>query len=735
MNTTYLIVMSLGIISIAVSLILIMETAKERPSKEQTRFMLLICFVMLTCLAGFLEVASQTTEAALIAVKFGYVGRIFSVLLLPRFIMEYSHFHFSRYWRKAVWVVNGIILGLIFTCERHSLYYTSFYLDTEGNFPCFRNERGIFFYLLNVETYLIFIYLICFLIGKVVKVKAHQEKSKYRGMLFGLIVTAIGIIVGQFGMCGRYDPLPFSLMTACLIFLIVIKKYHMFDISQNAKECVLDNAKMAVMILNREKEVLYTNRVFNSLGIQEIMDEQVKSDDCFEQQQRELHVKDRYLDIRNTGLHHEDGTLEGYLLQIRDVTEQKNNLFEMARLKKEAESANLSKSSFLANMSHEIRTPIHAVNGMNEMILRETTEPAIREYAGHMKAAGKELLSLVNDILDFSKIESGKMMIIGEKYSVNDMLLSFLDEAKELLLQASGEKDRKYFYIKKEIPSVLYGDKGKVKQIFIGIVKNAISLGHYKNCTFEINFEMLKDEKTEHETKRPMVYLEFMVHHKQNTTDPAIRERIFSTSDSEEIKNRDIENGRLSFALVDILIRELGGKRESVCLKDGGEDFIFYIPQEIVDEKYISNIEEMVAKSGKKKKDGILLAPTAKVLVVDDNQVNLKVVKGLLKRTKMEVQTATSGRQCLAMTRKEEYDLIFMDHMMPEMDGIETLEALKKDPDNRNREKPIIILTANMEAGAKEMYCEKGFTDYLMKPVEVEALENMLRYYLPEEKL
>jgi len=386
--------------------------------------------------------------------------------------------------------------------------------------------------------------------------------------------------------------------------------------------------------------------------------------------------------------------------------------------KQRAVFASESKAKFLANMSHEIRTPINVVIGMNEMILRENKDKTIDEYAHNIKNASKMLLGLINDVLDFSKIEAGKLEIVESDYStatlINDVMLGADVRAKQKQLHVVK-------HIDDTLPSILCGDELRIKQVLNNILSNAVKYTEKGSVTFSAD-SVYKEDK---------FFLRFAI----KDTGIGIRkedmDKLFGSFERLELsKNRYIQGTGLGLNIAKQLVASMGGTIEVQSEHGAGSCFTVEIPQQIVDDTPMSKkkpAEDTKAVAVEKKR---LYAPDAKVLVVDDNKMNLKVIQALMKNTGIQLDMANSGDECLQMTKDKKYDLILMDHMMPEPDGIQTLHMLREDKDNVNCDTKVIVLTANAIEGMREQYLDEGFEDYLSKPIEVLRLEEMLEKYI-----
>ncbi len=395
---------------------------------------------------------------------------------------------------------------------------------------------------------------------------------------------------------------------------------------------------------------------------------------------------------------------------------------ESLRIAETERLANQAKSRFLAQMSHEIRTPINAVLGMNEMILHKANDGEILDYSSNIKKAGKNLLVLVNGILDFSKIEDGKMELLPVKYKMNDMIenlrISVEQRAKEKGLEFVINAD-------KNLPSELYGDDLRISQVVINLLTNAVKYTKKGTVTLDIKSESRIDDK---------ITLFIQV----SDTGIGIREedlpRLFTSFERlDENKNRTIEGSGLGLSITTKLLEMMDSKLEVKSTYGVGSKFYFCLAQTIVDDTPIEKTATTSKKSLDTDETSESIYPDAKILVVDDNEMNLKVIRNLLGLFRITPDLEASGAGAISRMKENEYDIVFMDHMMPEMDGIETIKKLREQnliPDHT----VMIALTANAIVGARDIYMEATFDDYLTKPIELEKLCDVFDKYLPEDK-
>lgn len=413
-------------------------------------------------------------------------------------------------------------------------------------------------------------------------------------------------------------------------------------------------------------------------------------------------------------------------------SEIKSTLRELSRIiathivKQKADNASRAKSDFLSNMSHEIRTPMNAICGMTELILSTPLSEEAKDYASTIKASASNLLGIINDILDFSKIESGKMEVIPDTYQ----FASMMHEIISIITVRLNDKNVSLMTeFDKEIPAGLVGDEMRIRQILINLLNNAAKFTEEGSITLSARWEKTSIDHGN-------------IHFAVKDTGIGIKSddlaKLFSAfTRVDQKRNRKTEGTGLGLSISKKLVDIMEGQLNVESVYGEGSTFSFWIPQEVSDptpsnfdgkRSVQQNIENTVLKAK-------FTAPDAKILIVDDNFVNLRVASGLMNQYKMQITTATSGPDSIALIDEgKEFDIIFMDHMMPGMDGVETVHRIREKHTPFTDSVPIIALTANAIKGVEKMFLENGFNGYLSKPIEVPKLHTVLKQYIPESK-
>ena len=415
--------------------------------------------------------------------------------------------------------------------------------------------------------------------------------------------------------------------------------------------------------------------------------------------------------------------LIGSLMLLVVIAWNKQLQVRLKQKAEEAETAANSKSAFLANISHEIRTPLNAILGMNELVLRESRQPHIKEYAMYIKNSGKSLLTIISDILDLSKIESGKVYLVNENYSLSSLVEDVERSIQKRIMEKGLELK---IYIEPELHENLKGDEVRIKQIIMNLLTNAVKYTEKGEVRLYITGNVVDNKQS----------LTIEVSDTGIGMRSEDMDKLFTNFERLDLKrNRSVEGTGLGLPITKNLLVAMGGDITVSSVYGEGSTFTATVGQEIVNEEQIGDYRKKYKEKlhHEVRYQESFHAEDARILVVDDNEVNLKIVVGLAKNTKLQIDTALSAAEGLKLIRQHSYQLLLIDHMMPEMDGIEMLQHVKTMDGGIYKDILAVAITANALSGAKQTYLDAGFCGYLSKPIDPERFEQIIKDNLPQE--
>ncbi|MGN0347504.1 MAG: histidine kinase N-terminal 7TM domain-containing protein [Lachnospiraceae bacterium] len=711
-------------ISIAILLVEIIIVMTKKPSKLQSYLLIIFIATLINNVGYLLELQSTTKETAIIAVKLIYVGKPFIIATVLLFVLEFYKIHAPLPIKYALYLFHSFITFLVLTCEHQNLFYSSIDYTQEGLFPHLVLGHGwiYFLHLGLVSSYL----LTCF-VTFVSKYKSLRTKdARYCAVLLNFIIflSFAALILFLTGVTKGYDATTVSYLIGTILLMVCLFRYNMLDTVTVTKDVIVDEIAQGIVAFDFGGTLVYRNHQFLSLfpedknsaqeDIIPILAKYCRAEELLNENEQYYDVSKR--DIRVNDIDY------GYMYILNNVTERVKHDIELEHQMLIAEHANRAKSDFLARMSHEIRTPINSIMGMDEMILRKTRNAEVNKYALDIRNAANTLLSIINDILDSSKIESGKMEIIPVNYEIRDVLK---DVYNMIIIKAQQKDLDVIFDISPYIPSVYYGDDVRIRQIIINLMTNAVKYTNEGKVEFQVTAEVDED----------CAILHFVVKDTGIGIKKEDMSKLFADFERiEEKSNRYIEGTGLGISICTHLLNMMGSELLVESEYGEGSVFHFYLNQTIVDRAPLGNFENHIREVGEHQ-DVVqhYSAPTAKILVVDDNHVNRNVIRNFIEDSQIQMDEAEDGAMAIDKLRTTKYDVVYMDHMMPVMDGIEALHHIREE--HLCDDTPIVMLSANAVTGAKEMYLSEGFADYLSKPILAGKLDELMIKYIPSEKL
>ena len=717
---------------VLVCFVMILLVWMAKPTVQQKILLVGTICTFLDMTGYFLELQSVSEEAARLSIKVEYIGTTMGLLSFLYFSCLYSTHLGDWHVRliKRFYAVNHLfILVVVFTIDSNTIFYRKVERVVRNGYYLWSIDPGPVYYWWFITTM-----VLGFLITFIVLQSALEHRGEKRPELFLLCLASLLPICLWFlrmaGVFGYYDPYPMSMMITECFLVFIMYKYRLFDTVKTAKDRVIDNIREGILVTDHNGEVIYLNREISRIFPEvdwknrRMVEERVFR---FLEDHRDgfMTLKNQYYQWKSGEILDDNRRRAGVLYRISDITEGHLYTRQLISLKEEAERANAAKSIFLAHMSHEIRTPINAVLGMNEMILRESCSDTIKDYARNIQNAGKILLSIINDILDLSKIESGQMEIVEKDYHLGKMLIDI-----ENMVTMRAEENSLALHIQANpmLPEALHGDEQRIKQCIINFLTNSLKYTREGQVTLQVDFTD-KDKDT--------IDLRITV------TDTGIgieEDKLAILFEPfvrlDRSKNEHIEGTGLGLSITKKLIDRMEGRLSVESVYGRGSVFSFTLPQKVAGPDLLGDYKEKLRRVAERKSAREeFTAPGARILAVDDNRVNITVARGLLRRLKVQFDSATSGQECLDKFAKNDYDIILLDHMMPVMDGVQTLHRMQETERFRQNAPAVIAMTANAVIGAREKYLEEGFTDYLSKPIDHKSLEEMIRAYLPEEMI
>ncbi len=700
----------------------------QKPSRGKVFLIMGMAVAMVQCLGYIMEINATSLGEAMYGVKTEYLGSAYVVYFAIFFVCELCDVKLPALLKRGMFLTQTLVFIAVFTNEYHHLYYRDIAFVEGGLYNHITFTRGPIYWLFML-TIVVGMLGVSYIALYSYRRMGRKRQVQVKAIIFALQIPVISLFLYLFGFTGGYDLMPLAVIVGFSICVVNVLHYNIFGLQEDAKEVVVDTLADSMIVVDKNYYYITANQsakeLFPSLAKKGRMEEFGQEESMIlnllkEGKKKEISMGENRYQVHVTELK-DNWQLNGYLLIFQDITDSYNYIARLEELRISAEEASRAKSAFLANMSHEIRTPMNAILGMNEIMIHNGLSGDNLKYANDIEASGKTLLSIINDILDFAKIESGKMEIIEEAYAMQKILQNVVAMFQVRLMDSPIEFR---VCVDESIPAALLGDQVRVRQILNNILGNAVKFTKKGSITLDVSWER--------KGRRALIIIKVadtgIGIHKEDL------EKIFlSFQQVDTRKNHSVEGTGLGLAITRDILKMMGGNITIESTYGKGSVFQMYFEQEILDDTPMGPIgyEEQNRENSFVK----FRTRDARVLLVDDNKVNLRVAEGLLKPYGLRIDTAESGRECLEKAEKTAYDIIYMDHMMPEMDGVDTLKLLRKSESGRNRQVPVLALTANAVQGIEDFFRKAGFQGYISKPVSGKNLAKSLQDFLPKEKI
>ena len=723
--------LALHIFGVLVAFALLVIVFRKEDTNYKGELILTIACCLVTLVAKSIYIAGGQKETMVVIGKMEYLGKCFGNFCALMFMIRWKNIKIPQWAIHLLLVVNMGFYVMIATVDYHHLYYKDYWLA-----PSKANLNG---YTLEISPAPMYYVYMAFLlaeimttIGIIISSYCSQRSMPNKGKIHFLMVAAmlspmLLLSLRLLGILKGDDPTPLGILLSCIFMSIAVVKYGLFDPVKNAKNYIIDNLKEAVIVTDADHRFLFLNSMADKI-ITSINKEQgyCTDDEIYtfiQGSQDFFDWKDRHYQVEETVLK-DNELIQGYMMTIVDVTKiiEQNHL--MKRLVLQTEDANRAKTNFVSNMSHEIRTPMNSIVGITEILLRSQHSPKEQEYLLNIQSSGRVLLTIINDVLDCSKMEAGKMQLFDEPYDT----CSLFHDLRISMENRIGHSGLELIYdIDQDIPCKLKGDMGRIRQVIINLVNNAIKYTEKGSVRFSVHVRQKNTDKV-------------MLYYEVADTGIGIRKEdqkiLFDAFQRVEMdRNRYVEGTGLGLTISQNLVNMMGGVIEVESEYGKGSRFFFTIEQTIIDPTPVSAVNYNGQKDNVTEKEAecLFIAPEAHILLVDDNELNLVVAKELLKPLRMQIDTAENGLQAVKMVRGSQYDLVLMDHMMPVMDGIEAAKAIRALPEDKYQNLPIIALTANAMVDARKEFLNAGMNGFVAKPIDFTRICNQLKLWLPKD--
>ncbi len=717
------ILLAVQVIGLIVAFGYIVYTVSIKRAGEYTVLTAALSAAFINCFAYTMLLLSGSKDAALAIKPFDIMGSTLALYFLYRCAHEICGIKISKAINCSLLMADLFGIAAISSDKYLHLYYKTVVQIEDADFFSADVTYAAGFYVLLISMTVKTLIIICIAAYGCIK-RVPRVSGRVMRSFFAVILPALAMVVYETRIFGYFNPSSLAVCASCIIITAAVNRERNFDMVNTARDRIIETMDDALIVTDNKMNIVDSNpaaRKFFSV----ISDKNAKKEDVakFTKELFEdgdgavFEINGKCYEKHINRIFNSDGSERGWSALVIDATERKKYVDQLIEMRCKADMANNAKSDFLANMSHEIRTPMNAITGFAELCLQEKNYA----YASDIKAAAKSLISIINDILDISKIEAGKLELVPSVYDTEAMLE---DVVSIVYIQLGNRKNIEFKVdIDKRLPKKMYGDEVRLKQILINLLGNAVKFT--KSGGISLSVKELSRAKED-----------ISIIFKVSDTGIGIKKedmsKLFENFQQVDTrKNREIEGSGLGLPISKTLAAMMNGSITVDSEYGKGSVFTVILTQKISDPSPISNSAARASSS--EESDLIPYAPEARVLVVDDNKVNLNVTARLLFVYGIKAELADSGRKAIEMINSAYYDLVFMDHMMPELDGVDTTKLIRAQGDAYSLGIPIVALTANAVSGAREMFMAAGFNSFISKPIQIALLEKVLVEFLPKQ--
>lgn len=715
-------------------------------SKEKRSFahntLSLLCLGSSIWSFGFSALFMQTDPGiAYLCRAIGMVG-VFIYLITGQIMVCYlsslnSHIKYAL----NGFALTGIIVWIM-TCKRDEVVFFM-----ENDLMSYSFKPGLVSTVYTVYSTIIALSTLLVAIHMVLRSPQKHDKVFGRHLVVAVLCIATGMVFDTVLPLLGKSAFPGSTMTQFIGMLVICNAVKTLDRSDiniyNMSMFIYNSLSMPILVYDDKPEIKIMNdsssiffgeyrEVANikTLPISKLFDVDEEEVFSFEGSVQSISATCRnnqiYCELSISKIHDSYDDLIGYIILVNDLSEQVKAMHRLEEAKEDAETANKTKSTFLANMSHEIRTPMNAIIGLSELVLNMELQDQVREYITDIKTSSKNLLAIINDILDISRLESGKAEVLCSAYYST----SIIRDIRTIINTQAQRKGLEFIMdLDPRIPDKLYGDKVRIRGVLINLLNNAVKYTKSGSITFSIRVLSITNDTVRLEYK----VIDTGIGIKEEEIDT-----IFDSFSQVNRKiNRSVEGTGLGLSIVKGYVKLMGGHISVASTYGKGSVFSVILDQKVMDSQSIHNIEALMDTSIDEFSLGTMKIRDTKVLVVDDNMMNLKVSGRSIEHYGVSVDTASSGADAIKLCQETAYDMVFMDQMMPGMDGVEAMQRIRRISPyyDQGGTCKIIVLTANAINGMREQLTGVGFDDYLGKPINFSQLESVFRRYIPAERI